>query len=361
MKNYRFYIITALVLILIQCVMIFWSSGQISKVVAVKELENDLGHLKQITDNYAFIFTNGATTPEQKDIAIQKLQHIASGTEMESLQLSAIDWSGSILAHPDITQVGVMVSDETTALGSDVMSLSADSLYTELRTKVIKPVYLRSIPDTDIILIGSIHLGQKYEGLKKLKQQLFINLSVIGLVALVVVFAVIRWLSVRYENKMAERSAQFQGSISGLQKLNTSLERYQEKLSALELVSKQTPDQEDTKELDKRRILTYLRNELLPVNINDISYIYVENTITYIVQKSGKRSTSSDSLDTIYKHLDAQLFFRVNRQIIVAISAIETIIKYGNSQLKLKVIPAADIDIIIGKNKAAAFKQWLDL
>jgi hypothetical protein len=45
----------------------------------------------------------------------------------------------------------------------------------------------------------------------------------------------------------------------------------------------------------------------------------------------------------------------------VAISAIYKIIKFGNSKLKIQVTPASEIDIIIGKNKAAAFKQWLDL
>jgi len=68
-----------------------------------------------------------------------------------------------------------------------------------------------------------------------------------------------------------------------------------------------------------------------------------------------------DSLDQIYSNLNTTSFFRVNRQIIVAISAIEKIIKFGNSQLKIQVSPASEIDIIIGKNKAASFKQWLDM
>jgi len=59
--------------------------------------------------------------------------------------------------------------------------------------------------------------------------------------------------------------------------------------------------------------------------------------------------------------LDEKSFFRVNRQIIVAISAIKKITKYGRSKLKVEVEPIAEIDIFIGKNKAAAFKKWLDL
>ena len=104
-----------------------------------------------------------------------------------------------------------------------------------------------------------------------------------------------------------------------------------------------------------------MRNEILSIATEDITYIYVENTITYVVRKDGRRSTTGESLDLIYSYLDERFFFRVNRQIIVAISAIETITKFGNSKLKIQVNPTSDVDIIIGKNKAASFKQWLDL
>jgi len=75
--------------------------------------------------------------------------------------------------------------------------------------------------------------------------------------------------------------------------------------------------EEAIKDLPKKRLLTYIRNELMPVSIEDISYIYLENTITYIIRKDGKRFTANDSLDQIYSSLDGKLFFRANRQIIV--------------------------------------------
>ena len=164
--------------------------------------------------------------------------------------------------------------------------------------------------------------------------------------------------------------------VLNLSKLNASLENYQKNLSdfkrereeeqkreeeqATDVVSA-TEEEKAPKTTTKQRILTYVRNELLPVATEDISYIYVENTITYVVRKDGKRSTTSESLDLIYSYLDEKSFFRANRQIIVAISAIDTITKFGNSKLKIQVSPTSEIDIIIGKNKAASFKQWLDL
>jgi DNA-binding LytR/AlgR family response regulator len=150
-----------------------------------------------------------------------------------------------------------------------------------------------------------------------------------------------------------------------LTKLNNSLDNYQRQLiekplrEDAEITQTSSEENEDTS-LKKTRILTYVRNELLPIATEDIAYLYVENTITYVISKEGKRATSNESLDQIYTYLNTEKFFRANRQIIVAISAIEKITKYGNSKLKIEVLPASEIDIIIGKNKAASFKQWLD-
>jgi len=46
--------------------------------------------------------------------------------------------------------------------------------------------------------------------------------------------------------------------------------------------------EEDTKDKERKRILTYLRNELLSVPINEIAYIYTEHTITYVLDIHGK-------------------------------------------------------------------------
>jgi len=54
-------------------------------------------------------------------------------------------------------------------------------------------------------------------------------------------------------------------------------------------------------------------------------------------------------------------FFRANRQFIVSIQAIDRIVKFGNSALKIETQPSTDQEVVIGKNKAANFKQWLDL
>jgi len=86
------------------------------------------------------------------------------------------------------------------------------------------------------------------------------------------------------------------------------------------------------------RVLTYYRNEILITPISNIAYIYIENATTL---------------------LDSKSFFRVNRQIILSISAIQKIINMGKGQLKIETSPGFEKSIYIGKNKSSAFKKWL--
>lgn len=109
----------------------------------------------------------------------------------------------------------------------------------------------------------------------------------------------------------------------------------------------------------KDRILTYLRNELLVINVSDIALIYKENSITYVVSMNGQKSVSNYSLDSLTNELNDHHFFRVNRQIILSIFSIHKIIKMGNS-FKITTQPASEIPIFVGKNKSLRFKTWLN-
>lgn len=111
----------------------------------------------------------------------------------------------------------------------------------------------------------------------------------------------------------------------------------------------------------RKRILAYTRNELVPIAIQDISYVYVENQNTYIIKKNGNRSTTNVTLSDIYSCLDKSFFFKVNRQVIISISSINKILKIDESKLKIEIFPMSTMTIVIGKNKVSEFKKWLDI
>ncbi len=51
------------------------------------------------------------------------------------------------------------------------------------------------------------------------------------------------------------------------------------------------------------------------------------------------------------------MFFRANRQYILAVKGIDAILRYGNNQLKINAIPVTENMIVISKNKASEFKK----
>lgn len=362
MRGYRFYAIAGIAFLLLEIAVGYFTVSNMTRNTGVSLIQNDLPILKRKTMDFANILQLHSN--EQGRTTIQnQIQSAVSGTDREAIFITAIDWSGILVAHPDITSVGTKMSADAVALGSGELAFTADELYEILDDSASLPVYLEPIPNSDIVLIGNLNLQLKKEQIREFRNSLVLVVSLAGLVLLLFLMGAVRWLSSIYEAKLADRAAKLEDGVFNLGKLNTSLERYQEHLASVDdpaRVAVPVSHLNTSKEVEKQRILTYLRNELLPVNTLDIAYAYVDTTITYIVQKSGKKSTSNESLDQIYRHLDERLFFRANRQIIVAISAIRKITKYGNSQLKIEVEPESDIPIIIGKNKAAAFKQWLD-
>lgn len=115
----------------------------------------------------------------------------------------------------------------------------------------------------------------------------------------------------------------------------------------------------DTIKTNLNRITTYYRNEILIVKVSDIAHIYIESSTTYIVDFRGRKSISNKTLECLFSMLDASLFFKVNRQHIVAISAIKRIVKCGSS-LKLDINSIYQDPIYVGKNKVSLFKEWLN-
>ena len=182
-----------------------------------------------------------------------------------------------------------------------------------------------------------------------------------GILVIVLSFVAVRIIGSAYEKQLELKNSSLTSEVVNLSKLNTDLVSYKEKVTLSPIVSSSEINSSKEKDKEKERILTYVRNELVPIAIKDIAFVYTENTITYVVCFDGKRSTTNMSLDDMYTNLNSTLFFRANRQFIISITAIDKIIKYGNSQLKIVLQSKTSEEIIISKNKAAEFKQWLNM
>lgn len=108
----------------------------------------------------------------------------------------------------------------------------------------------------------------------------------------------------------------------------------------------------------KSYFLLPLRDKLVPLAIDQIAFIYVDEKLTRAVCFDGKSYAIDKPLDNIYSQLNPALFFRANRQYIIAHSAIKDISIWPLSKLHITLsVPTPD-KIIIPRARAAEFKDW---
>lgn len=97
----------------------------------------------------------------------------------------------------------------------------------------------------------------------------------------------------------------------------------------------------------------------VPVQTNDIAYIYKQNEVSFIKTADAKEYTSSASLETLEELLDPESFFRLNRQMIGHIKAIRQFKSDVSGKLILETQPPFSEEVTVSKKKAAEFKTWM--
>lgn len=288
-------------------------------------------------------------------------QAIQEGKNQTSF-VSVFDWSGKQVAHPDITQVGEKVNSNQSLLNSLKEEDSADHLYDLLmlqkETGNAEVVHISPVKNSDLIVAAYISLDKLSVEISELKKSFFTIFILMGTLIILSSFFAVRMIGSYYEKQLELKNSNLENELVSLSKLNADLVDYQQKI--VEDKHDELPKVETNSDTSKKRILTHIRNELVPIDVDKVAYVFTENTITYVVSSNGKKSTTNASLDDLFNNLDTSLFFRANRQFIISITSIHKIIKYGNSQLKI-VVDDADVEIIISKNKAAEFRQWLNI
>ena len=110
----------------------------------------------------------------------------------------------------------------------------------------------------------------------------------------------------------------------------------------------------------RKRFLIQSNESFFHLPIEEIALFYSMQGITFAVTFEKREYPINFSLENLKEQINPEVFFKVNRQIIINFESIKRVHSYFNGKLKLETHPSHSEDIVIGKDKAADFKRWLD-
>ena len=96
------------------------------------------------------------------------------------------------------------------------------------------------------------------------------------------------------------------------------------------------------------------------IQIADVAYFVSEGRYVKLITKSNEKYLLDQSLESVSHKVDPNSFFRVNRQVIVGFDAIQQMVVWSKSRIKLELKPVAESEVIVSIDNSGDFKRWLN-
>ncbi|MFA0960644.1 LytR/AlgR family response regulator transcription factor [Roseivirga sp. BDSF3-8] len=110
----------------------------------------------------------------------------------------------------------------------------------------------------------------------------------------------------------------------------------------------------------KGRFVVRIGERLKAIETTDILYFYSKDKITFMKTADGKRHVTDYTLEQLEQQLDPAEFFRISRQYIIRFEAIEDMVYYSSTKLKLTLNHQEEKDVFVSRQRLHDFKEWLD-
>jgi two-component system response regulator LytT len=110
----------------------------------------------------------------------------------------------------------------------------------------------------------------------------------------------------------------------------------------------------------QERFMVVSGQKIKSILIGDVAYFVSDGRYVKLITKSNEKYLLDQSLESVSHKVDPNLFFRVNRQVIVGFDAIQQMIVWSKSRIKLELKPAAESDVVVSIDNSGDFKRWLN-
>ncbi|MBN9481708.1 MAG: DNA-binding response regulator [Bacteroidetes bacterium 43-93] len=109
----------------------------------------------------------------------------------------------------------------------------------------------------------------------------------------------------------------------------------------------------------KKRFVIRFGEHIKTLAAEEIAYCYSENKATLARTFEGRTYPMDHNLDALQDMLDPSQFFRINRQYLINLKAIEEMKTYTKARVIVTLKPAVKDAPVVSSERAADFKQWL--
>lgn len=250
----------------------------------------------------------------------------------------------------------LIVEDEDAAARGLISALEAQALFRLEILKVIDSVegcidYLKSQPAPDLIFMDI----QLSDGLSfKVFEKVEVKVPIIFCTAYdQYAIQAFKVNGLDYLLKPVDE----EDVLKSLQKLKDWQERVlnQVKLSELGSVFKNLKGQPSY----KSRFLVRVGQKFSYKNVEDIAFFFTENGIHYLKTFDSRKYQLEKTLEEVEGLVDPALYFRVNRQCLIHIRAVQSV-EQEYRRLLLHTQPLIEPIQYVSRQKVQAFKAWID-
>lgn len=110
----------------------------------------------------------------------------------------------------------------------------------------------------------------------------------------------------------------------------------------------------------RQRFLVHHRDELLMVPVAEVAYVYSEHKTTFLMRTDGARFALDEPLEQVEATLDPRRFFRLNRQYLSCLEAIQKVHKHFDGKLWVQLAPPPPTEVMVSRLTAPGLKDWLN-
>jgi DNA-binding LytR/AlgR family response regulator len=110
----------------------------------------------------------------------------------------------------------------------------------------------------------------------------------------------------------------------------------------------------------KNRFIVKMGDSISSIKSEEIHHFICEDRVILLSTNNGKKYIIDYTLEQLESLVSSDMFFRINRNVLINIDSIQKVNSHFNSRLKVTCEQLQDDNCIVSRERVTEFKKWLD-